>query len=532
MGTYKYLTSVEIIEYLCQGSANGFRKVYLDRVERRLGLPLPAVLRDFLLRVGRERVCIGEREFFSPASFRKREGYLVIGSIEGAGIIGISLEDTEKEDPPVYLRNVWGRWDALTESMEAYLLVELDRRMRRTKIARYQEHADCAGHLSRYFYCKWLMYKEQAWDMDPSEVFVPVEKWDDIFPEKDDGDWEDWEDDEAPDGEGNPEDDEDWDYGEDLNDDEDWDADEAPEGDGETVIIPQELKDFLSENKVSYIAAPYCIAICREEETGILYSACFPKNDRRFASLLRISASDISNRDRYAEKLLNELAEKVHSPVMGHCLKKLFLLPEGVRELADEELHIRVAGWIDDFLEIFEKNRSWKLGVCESDRFIRCSGVGDWEKGETLPTIWYCHHLKEDPPFWNPAYRRRIKEEEEAAPKELEPFLKELFYRAHDYSLLNRYAFLAGKIVKKEGYSKRIENYTEEERFALLSFYREMADGVMERILDCLEKRIFSIRIGDRDFTEFCGDPTAHLAGWMNRYERKDLAFLDEGCWR
>jgi len=59
----------------------------------------------------------------------------------------------------------------------------------------------------------------------------------------------------------------------------------------------------------------------------------------------------------------------------------------------------------------------------------------------------------------------------------------------HDYNLLNRYSFLARKIVTKEGFSVRTQNYTAEERLALLLFYREMADGVTERIMDCLERR-------------------------------------------
>ena len=105
MNRYRYLTPVEIIEYLCQGSANGFRKVFLDRLEKRLGLFLPAVLRDFLLRAGRERVCIGEKEFFTPDFFRKKEGYLVIGKIDGAGLTGILLGDMGKDNPPVYIRN-------------------------------------------------------------------------------------------------------------------------------------------------------------------------------------------------------------------------------------------------------------------------------------------------------------------------------------------------------------------------------------------------------------------------------------------
>lgn len=507
MNKYRYLTPVEIIEYLCQGSANGFRKVYVDRLERWLGLSLPAVLRDFLLRVGRERVCIGEKDFLSSASFRKEEGYLIIGEIDGAGLTGISLEDMEKDNPPVYLRNVWGRWDILAESTEAYLLVELDRRLRKSRTVQDLENEEYKGAFSRYFYCKYLLCEEQTDRMDPSEVFVSVEKWSDIFPESD--------------GDEEPEE----------------EADEDPENNesgrrgnsGKMVILPQELKDFLFENKVFYTAAPYCVAICQEAETGILYSACFPKSDRRFVSLLQINDPPDSGKDRFEEKLFKELAERVHDPVMANCRKKIFLLPERVRGLAEEQLHIWSTDRIGDFLDIFEENPSWELGICESDRFIKCSGKAEWYEDEYLSTQWYGYHLREDPPFWTPAYRRGAKEEEETPPEELEPFLKEMFYQVHEFHLLNRYAFLAGKIVKKEGYSKRIEAYTDEERFALLAFYREIVDGIIECLLVCLEKRIFSVRIDGRDFTEFCKDPSAHLAGWMNRYKREELAFLEEG---
>ena len=55
--TYKILQSVEIIETLCQGAANGFGDSVLKAQEEKLGLRLPAVLRSFLLRAGRERIC-------------------------------------------------------------------------------------------------------------------------------------------------------------------------------------------------------------------------------------------------------------------------------------------------------------------------------------------------------------------------------------------------------------------------------------------------------------------------------------------
>ena len=126
---------------------------------------------------------------------------------------------------------------------------------------------------------------------------------------------------------------------------------------------------------------------------------------------------------------------------------------------------------------------------------------------------------------------RKIKEKE-TAPEGVEPFIKEFIYRVHDYNLLNRYSFLARKIVTKEGFSVRTQNYTAEERLALLLFYREMADGVTERIMDCLERKVFSIRIKGKDFCSLCDNPMAHLEGWVYQYERPSFRFLDEGRWQ
>ncbi|MDE6364685.1 MAG: hypothetical protein K2L86_10595, partial [Lachnospiraceae bacterium] len=158
-------------------------------------------------------------------------------------------------------------------------------------------------------------------------------------------------------------------------------------------------------------------------------------------------------------------------------------------------------------------------------------GIDRRTKSEPLPDLWYGHHLKAAPPLWSPSFVRKTKEKE-TAPEGVEPFVKEFIYRVHDYNLLNRYSFLARKIVTKEGFSLRTQNYTEEERFALLSFYREMADGVTERIMDCLERKVFSIRIKGKDFCSLCENPMAHLEGWIYQYERDSLRFLDEGRWQ
>ena len=68
--SYRGLRAVEIVEYLCQDLANGYTEDDLGAVENKLGLRLPIVLRDFLLRAGRERVCAGEREICSLEDMR------------------------------------------------------------------------------------------------------------------------------------------------------------------------------------------------------------------------------------------------------------------------------------------------------------------------------------------------------------------------------------------------------------------------------------------------------------------------------
>lgn len=403
--TYKILQSVEIIETLCQGAANGFGDSVLKAQEEKLGLRLPAVLRSFLLRAGRERICGREKEFFMPEQFQVEGGYLLLGK-SGGRSQGILLEDLTKDNPPVYVRDVQGNWDC-----------------------------------------------------------------------------------------------------------------------------PQELKDTLLEKSVTLPDRPYAIAICLEEETGIFYSAHVLRDKRKFESLLQINTGFSDAEQHCAQRLLSQLEQEVHAPVLAYCLAKLPLLPQNVRKLAEEELRSHIAETIGNFLELFENNRSWKLGVCASDKFIACSGIDQRTQSQPLPDLWFGHHLKAAPPLWTPSFVRKIKEKE-TAPEGVEPFIKEFIYRVHDYNLLNRYSFLARKIVTKEGFSVRTQNYTAEERLALLLFYREMADGVTERIMDCLERKVFSIRIKGKDFCSLCDNPMAHLEGWVYQYERPSFRFLDEGRWQ
>lgn len=533
--TYKNLRPVEIIEALCQGSANGFAQSVLKTQEERLGLQLPAVLRDFLLRAGRERVCGKEKEIFSPELFQVKDGYLVLREMVDERKTGVLVEDLNKDNPPVYVQDVWGNWDLFADHMEDCLLAELDRRIRKTKTANHS-----LGYLGSYYYCAYLLCKEWTLCMDASEVSDTFRDEKETVPSYGEDEEEDWEDEDLEDGD----EESDWDD-EDRNDenrnnedrddedrnDEDWNDEYDQDLCGKHWDCPQALKRTLLEKRVTLPHRSYAIAVCLEEETGILYSAHFQRDEQRFASLLQINAGLLDSEQHIAARLLRQLEKEVHAPVLAHCLTKKALLPENVRGLAEEELRSHIAETIEDFLALFENNRSWKLGVCVSDKFIECSGIEQRTKSEPLSILWYGHHLNADPPLWIPSFVRKTKEKE-TAPEGLEPFLKEFIYRVHDYNLLNRYSFLARKIVTKEGFSLRTQNYTEEERFALLSFYREMADGVTERIMDCLERKVFSIRIKGKDFCSFCGNPMAHLEGWIYQYERESLRFLDEGRWR
>lgn len=492
--TYKILQSVEIIETLCQGAANGFGESVLKAQEEKLGLRLPAVLRSFLLRAGRERICGREKEFFTPEQFRVEDGYLLLGKTGSRSQTGILLEDLTKDNPLVSVRDVQGNWNLSAASMEDFLLCELDRRIRKTKTANQS-----LGALGPYYYCEFLLCREWTPYMDASEVsdsFDVQTCAEEVC--RRNGAWED-------------EDEQDF--------------------CGKHWDCPQELKDTLLEKSVTLPDRPYSIAICLEEETGIFYSAHVLQDKQKFESLLQINTGFSDAEQHRAQRLLSQLEEEVHAPVLAHCLAKLPLLPQNVRELAEEELRSHIAETIGDFLELFENNRSWKLGVCVSDKFIACSGIDQRTQSQPLPDLWFGHHLKAAPPLWAPSFVRKIKEKE-TAPEGAEPFIKEFIYRVHDYNLLNRYSFLARKIVTKEGFSVRTQNYTEEERLALLLFYREMADGVTERIMDCLERKVFSIQIKGKDFCSLCENPMAHLEGWVYQYERTSLRFLDEDRWQ
>ena len=527
ISTCKEVTPIEIMDYLCNNSANGYQKDEVIQLEGQLGFVLPTVLRQFLLKAGKECICVGEKKIFSLSDFKKQEEYLIIKKIAKQGKLGILLNNISEDNPTLYIQNKQGGWNIFAENIESYLIIELDRRIRKAG-----ESGD--NSMRRYWYTN-CPCQELTTYMQPSEIYIfqeepnleeeegPLEELgEEEFLEDLDSDWdedEDW-DEEDLDSEW----DEDWDE-EDLGSE--WDKEDT-DGDWDEEdkeFLVGDLKNFLFARKVSLLQAPYSISICWDEETSSLYSAHFPREGQGFISLLQIK---VDRAVHYIEQFLCVLAEGVHNPVIAHCLIKEAALPETVRRLADEELHTWLAGTISDFLELFEKNNSWEIGIYVSGKFIECSKSKDME--EPLSIYWFGRHLKAEPSAWEPSFIRAVREKQEA-PKNLEPFLKELIYRVHDYNLLNRYAFLAKKIVTDGRFSNLTKDYTKEERYAMLSFYREIADNIMECIFHCLEKKMFAIRLNGKDFLELCSDPFVHLEGWIYQYERESLAFLDKGSW-
>ncbi len=501
---YRMITPLELLDHLCNHSANGYRESFLIQLEQKWNLILPASLRQFLLEAGRERVCAGMKSIFSPDSFRKQGNYFIVGQAAGKRRIGVSLDRVSETNPPLYVENSEEEWDFFAESIDAWLMVELDRRIRKAKRSECIEYS-----MEQYFCCTNLLCKEWISVIEPSEhgnFFEENREWS----SEEDDDLEDMDDEEENDG-------------------------EYPR---EIVKNKEEVVSCLLAESVSLPDVWYSVAFCMDEETGILYSARFSQKEQRLVSLLQINDKKTECPDDpvlamapwYVEKLMRGLAEGVHNPVLAHCLTKESALPKAVRSLADKELHIWLINTIDNFLKLFEKNKSWKLGVYISDTFIECYHLGKRARGESMEDLWFGRHLMADPPAWSPAFTRVEKGEE--APKDLEPFLKEFIYRVHNYNLLNRYAFLARKIVTPGGFSKLTENYTEEERFAFLSFYRDIADGVIECIFHCLEHKVFAVRVGGKDFLELCENPAAYMGGWMRQYSSESLDFLERGHWQ
>ncbi len=78
ISTCKEVTPIEIMDYLCNYSANGYQKDEVIQLEGQLGFVLPIVLRQFLLKAGKECICVGEKKIFSLSDFKKQEEYLKV----------------------------------------------------------------------------------------------------------------------------------------------------------------------------------------------------------------------------------------------------------------------------------------------------------------------------------------------------------------------------------------------------------------------------------------------------------------------
>ena len=134
ISTYRRITPLEIMDYLCNDSANGYYEDEVIQLEEKLKFVLPTILRQFLLKAGKECICVGEKKIFSLSDFRRQDEYLVIKKIAKQGKIGILLNDISEENPQLYIQNRQGEWNIFAESIETYLVVELDRRIRKVKM--------------------------------------------------------------------------------------------------------------------------------------------------------------------------------------------------------------------------------------------------------------------------------------------------------------------------------------------------------------------------------------------------------------
>lgn len=469
---YCSLTPIEIVEYLCQNSANGYREEEVTAKEQELGISFPEPLRTYLLRAGRECISIRRKEMFPLHAIEREGSYLILGETD-QGAIGIQCDAVSESDPEVFIREFFGDWSLLEESITAYLLLEIDRRIRELEANEYLDidaDEDDQKLLVHYFYCQHFTIKELA----------------------------------------------------------------AKEGDlfGGNI---DEISETLQNNTNFVTRASYLIGFCLDRETNLLYCGHLAQNGS-IGSLLQVNSQSTRylyekvslERLKVIEALFAILAREVHDPVYAYCIQKRDALPERIYHLANEELHNYILATIGKFLALFDQKKTpWKLGVPVSENFVQCSGLSDWVP---LEDLWWGHHLKAAAEPWEPTLTRTATDGEPAS-EHLEPLVKEIIYQLRDYSLLNRFAFLSKKIVTNGRYSKLTADYTNIERFALLSFYRDMLDGVVERLFDCLERRLFTIHVKERDFVSLCPNPTAEVSNWLRWYRKKELDFLDTGYW-
>lgn len=479
---------IDLVGFLCLSSANGVEVS---------GPELPGLLAEFLSRRGLECISSDAGPLLDMGAFRREGEYLVIGGGEGFSL-GLPL-DLPGEDPPVLVKEEGGDWEPLAGSLSHFLLAGIDRRVR-----------SCGGWRRSQAYVPGSYYHTCP-NLEPRKLLGDLT---------------------APD----------WPSPEEWEEEEDWYPMTAltiqnvtyPYGEEGRLQLPEGLEDFLKAHTLDLEGDSLALAV--DLATMTLYSARYGA-DGGYESLLQVrpclsaqipyqGTEDFPLICRSVDETMDILARKVHDPALAHALALVNGLPQRVQALARKEMRYYSQRAVQLFLERFEEIQPYRLGRQGEEGFIPASGLRN--EGE-LAVLWSRRPQNANPFPWQPALPRVG--EDLPAPARLEPFVEEVLYRCRDYLLLNRYTFLARKMVTQGEFSKLTEDYTDEERFALLSVYREMLDGVLECLFTCIQTRELTVRIKGKDLLDLCPDPLSALPGWRRHYCRKELDFLDGEKW-
>lgn len=490
---------VDLVGFLCLASANGLE---VEPAERRLGVTFPTVLREYLSRRGVERISPAEEPLLDMSAFRVEDGHLILGGGEGYAV-GVALSELDREDPPVALRE-GEEWVPMAGKLSHFLLAGIDQRLRACHVPRRIlpfAARDC------YTACP---------NLEPRELLDELERPD---PE-----WQDEMEEEEEEWSG---------FGSLILQNVTYPYDEKGK-----LVLPEGLEAFLRAHLLEIEDAPRALAV--DLATMTLYSARFGE-DGGFESLLQVrpqhsaqirpqpTAEPFELVCRSVDETLDTLAREVHDPALAYTLSLLPGLPEGVRPLAQQEGRRYAYRSIQLFLELFEgKKVPFQLGRRLDEDFVAASGLRN--EGE-LSVLWSVRPLNANPFPWSPALAFDGAEPQ-AAPAALEGFLKEALYKPYSYILLNRYTFLARKMVTPGEFSRATADWTEEERFALLSFLRKALRAVLERLFTCIQEGKLTVWVGGGDLLERCPAPLEQLPGWLAYYRRPSLDFLDTGFWK
>ncbi len=480
---------VDLVGFLCLSSANGVQPME----------GLPGLLAQFLSKRGIERIAPAGGLLLDQGDFRREGDRLIIGGGEGFDL-ALPL-DPLQEDPPVEVREVEGEWQPLAGQLSHFLLAGIDQRIRACHVPRgIQPFAK----RDQYTSCPNLEPRELL-----PELKGPSPEWVAEI-EAEGGTWSGW--------------------GTLTLQNETYFYDKRGK-----LQLPEGLEDFLRENLLDIQDSPRALAV--DLHTMTLYSAWFGE-DGGFESLVQVRPQ-LSARIPYratedfplicqsVDETMDLLAHKVHDRALAYGLSLVPALPERVRPLGVKELRYYSYRAIQLFLERFVEKGPFQLGRKIEGRFLPASGLRN--EGE-LSVLWSIHPQNASPFPWKPTLPRA--EKEEPAPAALEPFLKETIYRTRDYILLNRYTFLARKMVTQAEFCRLTEDYTDQERLALLTLERELLDAVLECIFTCVQEGELTITVNGKDLLTLCPDPLTHLPAWTRHYRRTSLDFLEEGKWK